>query len=126
VTTSPTILVVDDDPFTLELAAMLAEKEGFRCVTARNAIAVFESLKTERPLLILTDVHLRDAVDGFDLTRRLKRNLATRDIPVVLYSAVHVPSDATNALDAGAEAYISLPTQASEFGLVVRKYSRVV
>jgi two-component system, OmpR family, phosphate regulon response regulator PhoB len=106
--------------------ALLAAKQGLRCLTAENAIAVFELLKTEQPVLILVDVHLRDATDGFTLTRRLRRNLVTCKIPVVIYSGVLVPTDAANALEAGADAYITLPTQASEFGAVIRKYIHAV
>ena len=124
--TSLDILVVDDNPLTLEWLMLAAKLQGFRCLTATNMVAAFEVLKIDRPLLILTDVHLHDAVDGFELTRRLKRNLVTREIPIVVYSNVAVPNDARHATEAGAETYIVLPSDVAEFGRIVRKYARVV
>jgi CheY-like chemotaxis protein len=120
----PLILVVDDDPTSLKLTSLMLETEGFVCVTAHGGVSLFEALKTHRPALILMDIHLRDPLDGFALTTRLTRNAATRDIPVVIYSASHVPTDAANALAAGAVAYIARPTHASVLCAMVRKHMK--
>src|SRR5688572_2768768 len=74
-----TILVVDDDLANLALAQALLQEEGFGVRVAMDAASTLSVLKTVTPALILMDIQLPE-VDGWELTRRLKADSATRDI----------------------------------------------
>ncbi|KAE8755167.1 response regulator [Paraburkholderia madseniana] len=81
-----TVLIVDDDPNILRPLQLLAEREGYRVLTAQNgeaaqAVAVIESIS-----LVVTDWMMLH-VDGIELCRRLKGDIATAGIPVIMLSA---------------------------------------
>ena len=80
------ILVVDDDSANLSLAQALLETEGFAVCTATDAISTFDVLKDCDPDVILMDIEL-PGMDGWELTRRLKHNIATQHIPVIALTA---------------------------------------
>src|SRR5678815_1811858 len=81
-----TILVVDDDPANLALAQALLEAEGYNVWGATDGKSMFARLRGGTPALILMDIQLPE-VDGWELTRQLKADAATRDIPVILYTS---------------------------------------
>ena len=117
----PTILVVDDDQANLLLARTLLESEGFDVCVATDAISTFEVLKTHQPALILMDVQL-PGMDGWELTRRLRRNTATRHIPVIALTAFHHSGDADRAREAGCVEFVAKPISTRELPNIVRRH----
>jgi len=82
------ILIVDDDVDFVEATKIVLEKSGYHVETCLSAEACLEKLKTIDPDLIIMDVMMETDHSGFDLCREIKRNLKTKDIPVLMLTAV--------------------------------------
>jgi two-component system cell cycle response regulator DivK len=119
----PAILVIDDDRLNQKLARVLLEAEGYDVRLAVDAVSALEILKTCEPALILMDIQL-PGMDGWELTRRLKRNFATRDIPIVALTAYGIPSDAAHARLVGCAEYVAKPLSTEELPAIVRRHVR--
>jgi len=102
------VLVEDDHPINLKLLRVLLESEGYEVLTATDAAEVLALLQTARPALLLVDIQLPD-LDGLELTRRLKRDPKTRDLPVVAVTAYAMKGDAEKMRAAGCDAYVPKP-----------------
>ncbi len=81
------ILVVDDDPDLVETVAMMMESKGCEVGRAYDGIEGEESIKERRPDLIILDI-MMPRKDGYVLCSELKADEKTRDIPIVLLTAV--------------------------------------
>ncbi len=81
------ILVVDDDPDLVETVAMMLESKGCEVGQAYDGIEGEESIKARRPDLVVLDI-MMPRKDGYVLCNELKENEKTRDIPVILLTAV--------------------------------------
>ena len=102
------ILIVDDNPTNLKLVSFLVRSHGYEVVTATDAAAALAAIQAERPAVILMDLQL-PGVDGLELTRRLKADPATRQIPVVAVTAYAMKGDHEKALAAGCDDYVTKP-----------------
>ena len=116
-----TILVVDDDEANLTLARALLEADGFDVVTAIDAMSTFDVLKDVDPALILMDIQL-PGMDGWELTRRLKRNIATSHIPVIAVTAYGTHGDAERAREAGFVEFVAKPVSTRELPSIIRRH----
>ena len=116
-----TILVVDDDETNLTLARALLEADGFAVFTATDAISTFEVLKDVDPALILMDIQL-PGMDGWELTGRLKKNVATRHIPVIAVTAYGKHGDAERARATGFVEFVAKPVSTRELPAIIRKH----
>jgi two-component system cell cycle response regulator DivK len=116
-----TILVVDDDETNLTLARALLEADGFVVVTAVDAISTFDVLKDVEPALILMDIQL-PGMDGWELTRRLKKNIATSHIPIIALTAYGKHGDAERAREAGFSEFVAKPVSTRELPSIIRKH----
>ena len=81
------ILVVDDDPDLVETVAMMLESKGCEVGRAYDGVEGEESIKKRRPDLVVLDV-MMPRKDGYDLCSELKAGEDTKDIPIVLLTAV--------------------------------------
>jgi two-component system alkaline phosphatase synthesis response regulator PhoP len=81
------IMVVDDDPDLVEAVAMKLESNGFRVAKAYDGVEAQEKIKAERPALMILDV-MMPRKDGYTLCDELKKSEATKDIIIVLLTAV--------------------------------------
>lgn len=118
-----TILVVDDDAANLKLARFVLEAEGFDVKEAVDAVSTFEVLKTCNPALIVMDIQL-PGMDGWELTRRLKSNFATRHIPVIAVTAYGVTGDRQLAAAVGAIDFVEKPISTTELPEIIRRHLR--
>jgi CheY-like chemotaxis protein len=82
------ILIVDDDVDFVEATKIVLEKSGYHVETCLSAEACLEKLKTIDPDLIIMDVMMETDHSGFDLCREIKRNSKTKEIPVLMLTAV--------------------------------------
>jgi two-component system cell cycle response regulator DivK len=105
---SDPVLLVDDNPVNLKLMRAVLAPDGYEIRTAGDGPEVAKVLAEFRPRLILMDVQLPGA-DGFELTRRLKSDPATRDIIVVACTAYTMPGDEERAHASGCSGYITKP-----------------
>ena len=118
-----TILVVDDDLANLALAEALLQAEGFQVLVAMDAVSTFSLLKTCTPALILMDIQLPE-LDGWELTRRLKSDPATADIPVIAVTAYGNPGDEAKAHAAGFVDFVAKPISTRTLPDIVRRHLR--
>lgn len=81
------VLIVDDDPDMVETVGMMLESKGYEVGKAYDGIEGEEAIKKRRPDLVVLDV-MMPRKDGYILCGELKRDMATRDIPVILLTAV--------------------------------------
>lgn len=102
------ILVVDDNAMNTALVTFLLQARGYEVRSASDGIEMDEVLRTFRPGLILMDVQL-PGTDGLELTRRLKADPQTRDIPVLAVTAYAMKGDQERVLAAGCDGYVSKP-----------------
>ena len=118
---APTILVVDDDLANLALAEALLQAEGFQVRVAIDAPSTFKVLKTVTPALILMDIQLPE-MDGWELTRKLKADPATREIPVIAITAYGKSGDEKKAKQAGFVEFLAKPVSTRDLPQIVRRH----
>lgn len=105
------ILVVDDNPVNLKLAADLLEVEGYEVLRAADAEQAQEIIRSQPlPDLILMDIQM-PGMDGLTLTRLLKADPATRQIHIVAMTAFAMKGDDQKALAAGCDGYLTKPIE---------------
>lgn len=115
------ILIVDDAPLNLKLAALILEKEGYQVYRATDAKEALTLLDASRPDLILLDIQM-PGMDGMEMVRRLKADPVTARIAVVALTANAMLGDDLKAFAAGFDGYITKPIDIHSFKLEVRKY----
>lgn len=81
------VLIVDDDPDMVETVGMMLESKGYEVGKAYDGIEGDESIRRRRPDLLVLDV-MMPRKDGYTLCAELKKSNSTRDIPVILLTAV--------------------------------------
>ena len=103
------VLYIEDNPINvLVMEAALEREPGVRLVSAPLPELGLDLARTERPDLILLDIHL-PGIDGFEVLRRLRASQVTRAIPVVAVSANAMHSDIEQAMQAGFDGYLTKP-----------------
>ena len=110
---NPSILVVDDDPDLVETVAMMLESKGCEVGRAYDGVEGEESIKERRPDLVILDV-MMPRKDGYVLCAELKAKEETREIPVVLLTAVGEAVPTTkythaDGMSTEADDYVSKP-----------------
>jgi two-component system cell cycle response regulator DivK len=103
-----TILIVEDNPTNMTLASFLVESAGHTVLFATDAEAGLALARSRQPHLILMDIQL-PGMDGLEATAHLKRDAATRGIPVVALTALAMKGDEERILAAGCDAYLTKP-----------------
>ena len=102
------ILVVDDEEDILELIRFNLSREGYQVSCATSAEEALRLIPSETPGLIVLDLML-PGIDGLDVTRRLKSDPATKNIPIVMLTAKGEEADIVTGLELGADDYITKP-----------------
>lgn len=108
------ILVVEDNAANMTLATFLLESAGHSVLAARDAEAGLTLARDKQPRLILMDIQL-PGMDGLHATELLKRDAATRHIPVIALTALAMKGDEERILAAGCDGYIAKPMRYKEF-----------
>jgi len=99
------ILVVEDQVVTRQMEKSILEAAGYQVVTAENGLDALNRLGQQDFDLVLTDV-LMPKMDGFTLTRKIRSNEKTKDLPVVVVTSMESEEDNRRGLEAGANAYL--------------------
>jgi len=107
------ILLVDDNEQNLELLQAYVEELPCRVETATDGVQALEAVSTCRPNLILLDV-MMPRMSGFQVCARLKKDPATREIPVVMVTALNEVGDVERAVDSGADDFLTKPVNRVE------------
>lgn len=114
------ILIVDDSPSQLLGIQRIVEKLGHQILTATDGAAGVETAKAELPDLVLMDVVMPN-LNGFQATRTLARDEATRHIPVILVTTKDRDTDRMWGMRQGAKAYITKPFSEDELSEVLER-----
>lgn len=105
----PTVLLVDDNPQNLELLeAYMEEVQEVRVVTATNGLEAMTKVAEEKPSLILLDI-MMPKMSGFEVCQRIKSDPKTRDIIIIMVTALNETSDVERAAECGTDDYLSKP-----------------
>jgi CheY-like chemotaxis protein len=112
------ILIVDDNHSNLKLFTFLLSSGQYDVRTAVDAREALACLADFTPDLLLLDLQLPD-MDGLELTRQLKANPGTRDIPIIAVTAYAMKGDEERARAAGVDGYISKPVEKNSFRAAV-------
>jgi two-component system, sensor histidine kinase and response regulator len=102
------ILVVEDSRTQAEYLRHVLENEGHRVTLAGNGHEALEQVAIDRPAIVFTDVVMPE-MDGYELCRRIKGDLKTSAIPVILVTQLFDPADVMRGLESGADDFIIKP-----------------
>ena len=115
-----TVLIVDDEPQILRALRVTLQARGYQVVTAAGGAQALRAVAAEHPDLVLLDLGLPD-LDGVEVIRRLR---TWTHVPIVILSGRMHSSDKVEALDAGADDYVTKPFSIDELLARVRAVSR--
>jgi putative two-component system response regulator len=118
------ILVVDDDARIRALLQRILAKDGHAIDMADNGVTALAAIERQAPDVILSDVTMPE-MDGFELCHRLKLNVATRLIPVVLVTGLADRDNRIKGVDIGADEFLTKPVDPQELRARVRSLMRL-
>lgn len=121
---SASVLVVDDNAQNLELLQAYLEELGLPVRTARDGLEAMQAVDTQQPDLILLDV-MMPRMSGFQVCAKLKASPATRDIPVVMVTALNEVGDVERAVESGADEFLTKPVNRVELLTRVKSLLRL-
>jgi CheY-like chemotaxis protein len=107
------ILVVDDDEKILRVIEALLIPHGYEVITARNGQEAITSMSVAKPNLVLMDIFMPE-MDGYSALGKIKENDATKEVPVIMVSAVGQELNKQLAESLGAAGYITKPFKSAE------------
>ncbi|MDP8235593.1 MAG: response regulator [Candidatus Erginobacter occultus] len=120
----PKILLVDDQPEGLELLMTFLSPADYDHISASGGLDCLEKARSLDPDLVLLDIRLPD-LDGYEVCRRLRRDPALAEIPVILITAYDEPEARRKGLEAGADDFITKPFDPTELAARVRSITRL-
>jgi len=121
----PKVLVVEDNGTSQQPLEQLLRQEGYEVVVARDGDEALARVVEESPDCVLCDLVLPTSVDGYEVCRRVKADEATRLIPILVVTSVTELQQKLNALDAGADDFVSRPFDRLEILARVRSLVRM-
>ena len=116
----PKILVVDDEPDALEVLGFKLKEAGYLPIFAKDGARAIIAARDERPALIVLDLMLPE-VDGLEVCKILRRDLATSMIPIIMLTAKAAEMDRVIGLELGADDYVTKPFSPRELVLRIKK-----
>ena len=119
-----TILIVDDEPFNVDLLEQELEDLGYETLTAADGQEAVDTVRRERPDLVLLDV-MMPVMDGFTACRLLKDDEDTRLIPIVIMTALDSVEDRIKGIESGADDFLTKPVNEVELLARIRTTLRL-
>jgi len=116
------IAIVDDEKHITKLLGIELQAEGFAIVTASDGEEGLSLVRTEKPNLVLLDV-MMPKMDGFEVLKTLKADAATKDIPIILLTAMSSFNDIERGLQLGICDYEVKPFHSE---LLIKRVKRLV
>jgi len=113
------ILVVDDEQSINELVKINLELAGYKVIQALDGIKGFALAKQELPNVIILDVMMPE-VDGFTVAQRIRQNATTKNIPILMLTALSQINDKVRGFDIGVDDYLTKPFEMEELKARVR------
>ena len=121
--TPPRVLVVDDNPLNVVLAAHVLQSDGFDVDSAEDVAVAIDRITRQRPDVVLMDIQMPD-IDGLAALHRLRASALGQDLVIVAFTAYAMKGDEHRLLAAGFDGYIAKPIDVATFGRTVRTYVR--
>ena len=122
-TNQPNVLVVDDEEAIRDMIQFALEKSGMGVQTASSAHEALLSINDSRPDIILMD-WMMPGVSGLELTRRLRKDPYTEDIPIIMLTAKVTEDDKVAGLEAGTDDYVVKPFSPRELLARIKAVTR--
>ena len=119
-----TVLIVDDNPQNVELLQAFLESLPVKIVTAADGVEALAKVETHHPDLILLDI-MMPHMSGFQVCKRLKGDPKTRDIQVLMVTALNELGDIEAATESGTDDFVSKPVNKFELLTRVKSLLRV-
>lgn len=117
------IVAIDDDPSILELIKINLEMQGHKVIPVENGVRGYAVIQQEMPSLVVLDLMMPE-VDGYTVAQRLRKNDATKEIPILMLTALGQSDDKVKGFDVGADDYLVKPFDIPEFQVRVRALLR--
>ena len=108
------ILIVEDNPLNMKLFSAMIGAQGYDVLQATDGVQGLDLAQLRHPDLIIMDIQL-PSMSGLEVTRNLKADEATRDIPIIATTAFAMRGDEEKILASGCDAYMSKPIAISPF-----------
>jgi putative two-component system response regulator len=119
-----TVLIVDDEAPVTDFLRRLLERDGYIVRAAADGDAALADIAAHPPDIVLLDVNL-PGLNGFEVCRRLRRDSATRLLPVIMVTGRDATADRVEGLDAGADDFLTKPVETAELMARVRSLARM-
>ncbi len=114
------ILAVDDERHIVRLVQVNLERAGYQVVTAFDGREALEKVESEKPDLVILDV-MMPYMDGFEVLQLLRKNQATRELPVIMLTAKAQDADVFRGWQSGVDCYLTKPFNPMELISFVRR-----
>lgn len=115
----PLILIVDDDPSTLNLLESVFEKDGYQVITAGGGRAAIALARQHQPQLILLDF-MMPGLNGAAICKIIREDPQIGPTPIIMLTAAHSLDHKLNSLESGADEYLTKPVHPAELRARVR------
>jgi CheY-like chemotaxis protein/MinD-like ATPase involved in chromosome partitioning or flagellar assembly len=107
------ILIIDDDPDTIEFLTLILQRLGYQVLEARDGMDALATAHSEKPDLIILDV-MMPGLDGFEVARSLRRHPETALTPILMFTAKTQVEDKLAGYEAGVDIYLTKPVHPVE------------
>ena len=114
-----TVLIADDEPNILVSLEFLLRREGHRVLTARDGAEALDTIRRERPALVLLDAMMPE-LTGFEVCEAVRADPALAGTRLLMLSARARPTEIARGLGAGADAYVTKPFSTQDLAEQVR------
>ena len=111
--TTPTVMVVDDSLTVRKITGRLLAREGYQVITAKDGVDALEQLTDVVPDVMLVDIEM-PRMDGFDLTRNVRNDKRTRDVPIIMITSRIADKHRNYAMEIGVNHYLGKPYDEGE------------
>ena len=121
-TIKPVILVVDDIPTNTSLVKAFLKHKDYEVISALSGPEALKIARERKPDIILLDI-MMPVMDGYEVLARLRSDEITRNIKVIMVSAISKEDDIRQALELGADDYITKPLVATRLYETLEKFT---
>lgn len=116
---APRVLLADDDPRLVDLVSRYLRLEGYEVESVADGASAVESVTTQPPGLLILDI-MMPGVDGLEACRMIRAHPQTRDLPILIFTALAEESE--QARSAGADALLRKPFSLPTLAATVRTF----
>jgi chemosensory pili system protein ChpA (sensor histidine kinase/response regulator) len=118
----PVVMVVDDSLTVRKITTRLLTREGYEVITAKDGVDALEKLVDFLPDVMLLDVEM-PRMDGFELTKQLRRDSKTKDLPIIMITSRTAEKHRNYAFELGVNEYLGKPYQENELMENIAKFA---